>query len=65
MNDEECKEAPSLQEAAANGYNRYDPAEGIWNMVLSELLRKGDDVSYAIEAANKAVEAHRKLFKGN
>lgn len=46
-------------------YNVWDPAEGIWNMVLSELLRKGSDIRDAIVAANKAVAAHRELFKGN
>lgn len=53
------------QNSVNTGYKPYDPAEGIFNMVLNESLRSGIDVDRSIAAATKAVTAYRDLFAGN
>jgi hypothetical protein len=63
MNDTGYEAVAAEQAVAFN--NGWDPAEGIWNMVLSTLLQQGQDVEDAVRAADTAVSAHRKLFKGN
>lgn len=45
--------------------DKYDMADDTWRMVLSQCLANGYDIDGAIVAANKAVVAHRELFKGN